>query len=160
MRPARLALLLLLPALAACPREGADAGRQAQPGAAVAPAQPAASASQAALLAELAGTHWRLAGGLPGHDPSAVPVTLAFEQQGRISGSGGCNGYGADIGAANGSVRIGPVVATKRGCPGTRNQVEADWFGALAAVERLERSDEALLLHAGERVLRLQPADP
>jgi heat shock protein HslJ len=160
MQRLRALLLLALPALAACPLEG-GARQQAQADPTVASQEETAVGpqhDQARLLAELAGSRWQLAEGLPGHDPGQVPVTLAFEGEGRISGNGGCNGYSADIRASADGVRIGPVVATKRGCPGARNQVEVAWFGALATVEGLRRDDGSLLLLGEDLRLRLVPA--
>lgn len=153
-------LLLALPALAACARDG-DAlqqGAQAEnPAAQQTDGQPA---GQAALLSALAGTQWQLAGGLPGHDPARVDVSLAFDGQGRIGGTGGCNSYGAALSASDGELRVGPVVSTKRACPGARSEVETAWFAALDRVRRLERAHGALLLHGEGLQLRMVPVLP
>ena len=173
MRIARVLLLLAVPALAACSGGGAPAQHDSpaaavggqdgsQPGGAIG-ARPggeggAPPGSQAQLLAQLGGSRWQLVEGLSGHDPARVQVTLEFEPQGRIAGTGGCNSYSAELRATDGTVQVGPVAATKRGCEDARNQVEMAWFAALERITTLAREGESLLLLGEGLRLRLTPA--
>lgn len=151
MRAARLAWLPLSLALAGCPQAQREAPSQRDADAASVPVPQS--------LAALEGSEWRLIDGLPGVDPATVEITLAFEGAGRIGGSGGCNQYGAEISDTGGGVRIGPVMATKRGCARPRNQAEVAYFGALSGVTSLRREGGQLLLGGGGHRLRFEPVD-
>ena len=61
---------------------------------------------------QLAGTRWRVTGINNGHGGvvsvrAGTDVTLAFDSDGRLAGSAGCNSYSAPFEAGNGRVRIG-----------------------------------------------------
>ncbi len=62
--------------------------------------------------------------------PPGIEATVEFEE-GRISGSAGCNRYSADAMLEGSALRVGVVSITQRGC---RDAV--DWSSFLAALER------------------------
>jgi heat shock protein HslJ len=81
----------------------------------------------------LPGSHWKLVdasrGALQAHG-AASGVTLAFGSA-RVSGYSGCNSYSGDYTLAGGTLGIGSVTRTKRGCADAPGAVEAAWFEAL-----------------------------
>ena len=137
---AALAATALL--FAACaPANGPSAATPATP------ADASASAASAGLDPALAGSRWRLKSGLAGVDADAVTITLGFEGTEAISGSGGCNQYRAELEiGVDGALRIGPAMATKRGCMGPANAAEPRWFEALEQVRSIVREGERVLL--------------
>lgn len=148
--PPLMALMLLT--LAGCvpgERAGADAASAAAAGqdATHASGSQGDAEARGALDASLAGSAWRLVDGLADVDPADVDITLAFEPGlAAISGSGGCNQYRAELQHTDGDgVRIGPALATKRGCPGPRGRAEPAFFAALSNIERFEQQGDRLL---------------
>lgn len=78
------------------------------------------------------GGEWQLAGA-----PAGVPAqTISFLEPGRVSGHGGCNRYsGAIESDGTGSLRIGPVAATKMAClDEVRMHAESRYFAILEQV--------------------------
>ncbi len=113
-------------------------------------------------LESLAGTAWRLAQlGRETRVPAEVEITLAFEE-GRVSGSAGCNSYTANVeSTAPGELKIGPVAATRMMCPGGVMAYEDPYVAALGKVRRIGRDGERLVLtweaESGEDTLRFAP---
>ncbi len=64
-------------------------------------------------------------------------ITAEFDRE-RVTGSGGCNQYSADISyLPSGGVQVGRVVSTKKAClGGTTMSTEAAYFRALEGVVR------------------------
>jgi uncharacterized membrane protein/heat shock protein HslJ len=68
--------------------------------------------------------------------PAEVRIDAAFEE-GRISGSAGCNRYFANIESPTpGALRIGPIGATRRMCEPPVMELEDRYLAALSAVTR------------------------
>lgn len=108
---------------------------------------PAEPAYAAASLASLQGKPWRLLEFNPGEPPpSEPPITLEIEE-GRFSGSAGCNQYFADVTSPSpGSLQVGPVGATKRACPGPIMGAELRYLEALGGAYRYALEKENLVL--------------
>jgi len=142
-RLAAAALLSAALSCVGCAPAGPPAGSAVD---AAGAAADAADGIDPAIDPTLAGTRWRLQSGLAGVDASAVEITLVFEGTDAVSGSGGCNQYRAELQQGADGVRVGPAMATKRGCMGPANAAEMAWFGALADVRSIRRDGERLLL--------------
>lgn len=83
-------------------------------------------------------------------------TSLAFGEDGRVTGSGACNRYGASYTLTGEGLSIGPIAATRKGCPGAIMDQENRFFDALSAVERFEIDETgALLLYGGGQQLLL-----
>jgi heat shock protein HslJ len=119
-----------------------------------------ACATTAGAPLQLAGTSWQLASasGGPLAMAEAKAVTLEFSAD-QASGNGGCNRYNGSYTLRDGVLALGPVMATKRGCIGAGNEIEAAWFGALAQPLKVSSagSELQLVTAAGETVT-LRPA--
>lgn len=79
-------------------------------------------ASFTAQSQALAGTRWEVTGINDGRQAvvsvqAGTRVTLAFDGQGRVSGSAGCNRFTARFEARPGTVRIEAPAATRMACP-------------------------------------------
>ncbi len=72
-------------------------------------------------------------------------ITISFTEEGRISGSGGCNPYFAGVDLDRGNLVISPVGSGRRACaPALMNQ-EARFFDALTASASLEVVNNTIL---------------
>jgi heat shock protein HslJ len=69
---------------------------------------------------------WRLKALGPADDPQPalpdVDATLTFDDQGRMSGNVGCNGFGGDYKVAGDKITFGPVMSTMMYCDATMTQ--------------------------------------
>lgn len=101
----------------------------------------------------LAGTSWHATGinngkGAVVATADTEKVTAVFSADGQLSGSGGCNTYGATY-ATSGSnqIAIGPVAATAMACldEGVM-QTEQEYFAALGKVTTYDRKANQLTL--------------
>ena len=125
------------------------------------PADPRAASSSDALV----GRTWRLAGGAAATaSPSSVP-TITFETPQQVTGSTGCNRFSATVAMTDASFRIGPMMATRRGCPAPVMEQEKSFVGALEAVRAWRRASSGaelleLLDESGAVLLKLEPVPP
>lgn len=99
----------------------------------------------------LTGTDWRLVSfGPPDTEVDVVPgttVTLKFEEDGRASGSTGCNSYSGTYEVRGDSIAFGRLVSTRRAClDQNANEQEHRFFSALEAANRFRLSSNRLTL--------------
>ena len=104
------------------------------PGAAAAPPQP------------LAGTRW--VGVVEGNAEARTLPRIEFSIGGRLAGYTGCNMMSGSWKEAGGEATFGPIVSTKRFCPGPEGDVEKRVLAALAPGARAVREGERLVLIA------------
>jgi heat shock protein HslJ len=76
-----------------------------------------------------------------------VQTTIAFEADGRVSGSGGCNRFTGSYSFAGGRLEFGPLASTKMMCPEPIITQEDEFLRALEAIERVEPRGATLTLH-------------
>ena len=94
---------------------------------------------QRVSAADLDGTNWTLIELSDGQPVSAEPPVMLTFQDGRISGSGGCNDYTGPftLGEDNPFVMtVGPVAATAMACPDSVQSQENAYFSALGTVSQ------------------------
>jgi heat shock protein HslJ len=99
----------------------------------------------------LTGTEWRLISlGPPGSETDVVPgttVTLKFGEDGRASGSTGCNSYGGTYEVSGDRITFGRLVSTRRAClDQNANQQEQRFLAALEAANRFRLSSDRLTI--------------
>jgi len=133
-------LVIMSTACARAPEREAEPTVMAAPE----PAEP-----QAAGL-DLAGTEWVVAtlAGVVLHGD--VRPTVAFDVEGRIAGSAGCNRYGGKYALEDGAIAVGHLGATQMACPPEQMAREAQFLDALGRVERADLREGALVLTFGE----------
>jgi heat shock protein HslJ len=73
-------------------------------------------------------------GGVAG-SVEGTQVTATFREDGRVTGSGGCNRYFGPYERAGGAIRIGPLAGTRMACPEPPGAAEQE-AAFLAAMER------------------------
>jgi heat shock protein HslJ len=73
-------------------------------------------------------------------------ITAEFGADGQVSGSGGCNGYGAVYTVQGQTIDIGPIASTMMACAQPVMQQETDYFGALEAAATFQVSPDQLTL--------------
>src|SRR5512134_688403 len=86
-----------------------------------APRPPAAETAEPAVTAAnertLHGSAWLLED-LGGADVlDGAEATLTFPEAGRVAGNGSCNSFSGRAAIGAGTIRIGPLVSTRRACP-------------------------------------------
>jgi heat shock protein HslJ len=113
----------------------------------------------------LEGTAWRLDGiGGEGGTVSSVlagtEVTATFDTEGRLAGSGGCNGYGAPYEVDADAIVVGEIEATAIACEQDVMAQEAAFFDALdrAATFGIEGRTLTLLDPSGAFLLSFVPS--
>lgn len=99
----------------------------------------------------LTGTDWRLVSfGSAGSETSLVAgttVTLKFGEDGRASGSSGCNSYGGTYQVRGDNISFGRLISTKRAClDQNANQQESRFLSALEAANRFRLSSNRLTI--------------
>lgn len=109
----------------------------------------------------LEGSAWRLASASAGELAAleaAREVTMAFDEEGRVFGKGGCNRYTSAYRLDEGSLTFDAVAATKMLCIGDGDTVERAFFDVLGGPLSVTREGDALLLQAANGlVLRFVP---
>lgn len=116
--------------------------------------------------AVLAGTSWTLAS-LAGENGTMIPVlagttvTAAFDAEGNLGGSAGCNHYGAGYTVDGANLAIEPAVRTEMYCsepPGIMDQ-EDRYLALLTEVASYRVEDNRLVLtgHNGTDILVFEP---
>ena len=99
----------------------------------------------------LAGTDWRLlslgpAGGEAGL-VAGTTVTLKFGEDGRASGSTGCNAYSGTYQVRGDAISFGRLISTRRAClDQSANQQEQRFLSALEAANRFRLSANRLTI--------------
>jgi heat shock protein HslJ len=105
----------------------------------------------------LEGTRWLVVGRIDGDSASTVPgeahLTIG---DGRVTGHGGCNDFGADVEVGDGVVTFGQIESTARGCEPDLEALELHVFAVLEGEVgyRIE-SDSLTLTHPDGRALML-----
>ena len=113
----------------------------------------------------LTGTEWNLVSlGPSGSESDLVPgttVTLKFGEDGRASGSTGCNSYGGTYEVRGDRITFGRLVSTRRAClDQNANQQEQRFLAALEAANRFRLSSDRLTIFSdrGRNVLNFVSA--
>ena len=85
-------------------------------------------------------------------------VTAEFGADGRVTGSGGCNGYGGPFTLDGTALAIGPLATTMRACPAPEGigEQEAAYFAALGRVTTWSYSEDRLQLRAADGALQVE----
>ncbi|HYZ84443.1 MAG TPA: META domain-containing protein [Bryobacteraceae bacterium] len=110
------------------------------------------SSNRASSDAILVGTEWLLEDLAGRGVVGQVPATLSFKDAGQISGRGSCNGFSGTAQIQGNTIKLGPLIATKRACadPAMMNQ-ENQYLRALQSAEHFELQGDTLLVYsAGE----------
>jgi heat shock protein HslJ len=114
------------------------------------------------LAASLAGTSWSAESIDGGGVVDGVRSTLAFERDGRVSGSGGCNRYFGTAAFSADRLELRPLGTTRMACPPAVMDQETRFLAAVAATVKVREEGGQLLLvdQAGTTRARLAPLPP
>lgn len=116
-------------------------------------------ASGAQQAAAIEGVPWVLASGA-GVEPGGPAPTATF-QDGRITGTTGCNRYAGTYAIDGGRMTIEPGATTMKACPPPAGEVEQAYLAALGRVSGWRAEDDELVLIAeGAPALRFTAASP
>jgi heat shock protein HslJ len=120
------------------------------------PAMPAIRSDAAALTA----TSWRVTTMLGQPAPQSPPATMTFDAN-RVSGSTGCNRYGAEYRVTDDTIRTSQAMSTKMACPGPQMDLEQDFNRALAETRHfaIDASGHLTLSSEAEVLIVAVPMD-
>lgn len=111
-----------------------------------------------APLLTLAGTGWQLI--TLGQNDVLGEVTLLFGEDGRVTGTGGCNTFRTTYRVEGDALGFGPVLSTRMACPdAASSQQEIDYFAALEAAAAFDLTAEQLII-SGEGATLVFAAQP
>lgn len=104
-----------------------------------------------ARMLTLADTEWQLETINGVNVIEGSDVTLAFDAQGNITGSSGCNTFGGTYAVDGEILTFGEIETTERACVEAElNEQEAVYYAALNSVNSYELTDAALILTYGD----------
>jgi heat shock protein HslJ len=113
--------------------------------------------AEAAGPAALAGTQWRATGINNGKEAvvsvvTGSEVTAVFGEDGKLTGSAGCNNYNASYSVEGQAIQIGAPASTRRMCaePQGVMEQEAAYLAALPRAATFQASGEELTLRDAE----------
>jgi heat shock protein HslJ len=72
-------------------------------------------------------------------------MVVKFNPGGEITGNGGCNHFAGSYTISGNAIKIGPLMSTRMGCPGTI-RLEGAFLGALQAATTFEQDRTKLVL--------------
>jgi heat shock protein HslJ len=108
----------------------------------------------------IAGTAWQVTGYNNGRQAvvgviAGTKLTMVFGDDGRLSGSAGCNDYSAPFTADGAGMRIGPPAATRKACAQPEGVMaqEAAFLAALPAAATQRREADRLELRSADGAL-------
>lgn len=110
--------------------------------------EPPAPADTGTTSNPLTGAIW-IVTELNGQPPlPTTNITAQFDEEGRVSGSSGCNNYGAayEVDGNNITINTSPAATTLMACPEPVMVQEAAYMEALGAAETFEISEDQLTL--------------
>lgn len=104
----------------------------------------------------LVGRNWVVEDVAGGGIVDSSRVEIAFDREGRVSGSGGCNRFFGRYTLTGEGLEIGLTGATRRACPEALMAQEQRFFDTLARVDRFDfdRTGALLLIGADQMLLR------
>lgn len=107
-----------------------------------------ASSPPPSFREDLLGTCWRLVR-MDGKAPldEAVP-TLCFDEQGGLSGTGGCNRYSGTAQFLGDGIEVGPLVSTRMACADAVMDQERIFLDRLGRARRWLLSGKTLLVYS------------
>jgi heat shock protein HslJ len=110
-------------------------------------------------LTSLVGTSWKLLMGANITPPDDVALTLQFED-GKASGSGGCNRFTGSYEEEGNSISLGGLASTRMACPEEIMSAERAYLAALESASWWSASDSKLVLSdsSGQELLRYESA--
>lgn len=106
----------------------------------------AACSPSAASSQDLTGSIWLLSE-LNGVDPiEGIAITAKFDQEGRVSGTSGCNNYNTSYEVSGNQLTFSePIASTMMACPEPVMEQEREYLQALAETATFEISGEELI---------------
>jgi heat shock protein HslJ len=109
----------------------------------------------------LSGTTWTLVSygdtAAPTAAASGVDTSLAFNKNGTLGGSMGCNGFGGDYSVKGSQIVFGSLFSTEMACDEPRMSQETTTFAIMAGTVDFTLSGDSLTITStdGSRVLNL-----
>lgn len=94
---------------------------------------------------DLTGSEWRPSVMRASDLPAASQMIVQFSPDGKITGNGGCNQFFGGYTISGNHIKIGPLAATRKGCPGLLF-AETAFLATLEAAKSFEQDGATLVL--------------
>ncbi len=105
-------------------------------------------------VATLNGTSWKLISFGPVANPTLAvsdsKASLLFDNQGRMSGNAGCNGFSGDYKYANGQLMPGTLMSTMMACSDSLMQQESAMLETLNGTLKIEIDKDTLRIYSAD----------
>jgi heat shock protein HslJ len=115
--------------------------------------------SPTAQAPDMAGTSWRLVSYGPNNAQTpvleGVQTKLAFDLEGKVSGTFGCNSFGGDYSQDGYTLTFGPIMSTLMACDEALNKQESAGFAALQGEVQFIIDGDTLSIHTPDGNLLL-----
>lgn len=98
-----------------------------------------------AMSADLVGGGWRPSFMSASELPAAARMLVHFDPEGKITGNGGCNQFFGSYKITGDTIKIGPLVSTRKGCPGLL-EAETAFFATLESAKSFAQDGDSLVL--------------
>jgi heat shock protein HslJ len=99
---------------------------------------------------DLPGTSWVVVD-IDGDAPvGETPPTIAFDDQGSVTGTGGCNTFSGEVSIEGSDLTFGPLASTQMACEGDVSDQEQAFFTALQGVTGYTIDNEGRLVLEGD----------
>ncbi len=111
--------------------------------------------STTVLESKLKNTQWRLesygASGVETKVVEGTTITIKFSEDGRASGSTGCNSYGGEFHEYENKVTFGKLMSTRRACIEPKaNAQEQKYLASLESAAKFEFVEDRLTIYSGD----------
>lgn len=103
---------------------------------------------------------WRVTAIAEAEVPEGVEVSMRFDDEGQVSGRGGCNRYSGGYELAGDRLTIGPVAMTRMACPDEQMTTETRFGVAVGDVARAGIDETGALILSDAEGARLIVALP
>jgi heat shock protein HslJ len=109
---------------------------------------------------DLAGSEWRPRFMSASELPAETHMLVHSNPDEKITGNGGCNRFFGAYSVSGNTIEIGPLVSTRKGCPGLLH-AETAFFATLEAAKSFAQEGDSLLLFdaAGTKLAQFVRAD-
>lgn len=104
----------------------------------------------AAAPLDLTGGEWLVEDINGGGVMDILQTTLAFDSDGQVSGTGGCNRYSGTYDLAGDTLSFGPLAFTRKACPPAISNQESTFFEAISSPLRVNIDETSALIMTGE----------
>jgi len=113
------------------------------------------------MAIKLLDSEWRLVELSGTAVPKGLDSVARFTSDGKVKGSGGCNRFSGAYSLKGDTIKIGPLISTRRACPKPTTDLDLRFFRAIGSAVKADRksAELSLLDSIGKVVARCDQTD-